>query len=193
MEVITWLNTNSGAITAIATVVLVGITAFYAWVTKKMLEENRQLRLDAHKPEIAIYLRSHPARIVLKFLCVENIGAGAAHDVRFRTDLSFTPDGKDSLENVRFLKEGINYLQPGGKRECLLASIVEHPELTDKLLDISVTYKDLVNKEHERCFCLNFGEGIGSSHDGSPFFKIAEALENIHSVLISLSQQKQGD
>ena len=56
MGVITWLNSNSGAITAIATVVLVGITAFYAWVTKKMLEENRQMRLDAQKPEIAIYL-----------------------------------------------------------------------------------------------------------------------------------------
>ena len=56
MKVVDWLNTNSGAIIAIgtvavagATVVLVGVTIFYAWVT-------RQMRLDAQKPRIAIYL-----------------------------------------------------------------------------------------------------------------------------------------
>ena len=55
MEVITWLNTNSGAITALATVVLVGITAFYAWVT-------HQMRLDAQKPANCVSTLQKPEK-----------------------------------------------------------------------------------------------------------------------------------
>ena len=50
------LNSNSDAIIAIAaalqviiTGALVGITYYYAQVTKKILEENRQMRIDAHR------------------------------------------------------------------------------------------------------------------------------------------------
>ena len=105
-----------GLITGGATVVLAVITWRYVRLTRDILEENRLMRLDAQKPEIAIYLRSHPAHIVLLYLRVENIGTGAAHDLQFTTDLSFSADGKTSLENVRFLRDGINYLQSGGKR-----------------------------------------------------------------------------
>ena len=65
MEDTNWLtntiNSVAGAITAFATVVLVGVTIFYAWVTKKMLEESRQMRLNAQKPNIAIYLETSRA------------------------------------------------------------------------------------------------------------------------------------
>ena len=63
MEFITWLNSNSGAIIAFATVVLtvitwryVRLTKDYVRLTRQALEENRQMRLDAQKPQIAIYL-----------------------------------------------------------------------------------------------------------------------------------------
>ena len=83
------LNNNSGAIIAIATIALVGVTIYYAWVTRRMLEENRRARLDAQKPQIAIYAgeryerlgRGDEAQSI--FLCVENMGTGPAFDVNF--------------------------------------------------------------------------------------------------------------
>ena len=194
MGVINWLNSYSGAITAFATVVLMGTTVVlaritwrYVRLTREILEENRLMRLEAQKPEIAIYLRSHQAHIVLKYLRVENIGTGPAHDVRFKTDLSFSADGETRLEEVRFLRDGINYLQPGGNRDCFLSSLVNRPDLFEKSLEISVTYKDSMNKEHERCFLLDFGEGEGSSHDGAPLFEIAKAMKGIEKSLGSIS------
>ena len=176
MEVITWLNSNSGAITGIAamitafaTAVLVVITGFYAWVTRKMLEENRQMRLDAQKPEIAIYLRSEKTMTESKkginsiFLYVENIRMAPAYDVEFNTDLSFSLPGFCTLRDVGFLEFGIRYLPPGQKRQYFLGN-PRHGgfnALMEKHIEISVTYKDSVNEKYDNCFCLDFREHSG--------------------------------
>lgn len=74
---------NSGAIIALATVTLASITGYYAWITKKILKQNQQIRIDAQKPEIAIYL--HPAiHLSVSYpthahFYVENIGAGPTY------------------------------------------------------------------------------------------------------------------
>ncbi len=177
-----------GLITGGATVVLAVITWRYVRLTREILEENRLMRLDGQKPEIAIYLRSHQAHIVLLYLRVENIGTGVAHDLQFTTDLSFSADGETRLEDVRFLKDGINYLQPGGNRDCFLSSVINRPDLFETSLEISVTYKDSMNKEYKRCFCLDFGEGEGSSHDGAPLFEIAKYMKGVEAALRSMLQ-----
>ena len=162
MEVINWLNSNSGAITAIATVVLVGITAFYAWVT-------HQMRLDAQKPEIAIYLRAEkealihpdiPSTNICVYLYVENIRMGPAYDVEFTTDLSFTFPDQRSLGDVPFLRYGIRYLPPGQNRKHCIADdrIRGFEELMQKQLKIAVTYRDSRNEPYKDCFPLDFRE-----------------------------------
>ena len=106
-----------GVITAGATVVLAIITWRYVRLT------NRLLKATTNTPKFAIYLvRDNGSRAILR---VENIGTGPAYDVRFETDFSFwlygskNPEGK-KLEDVGFLRNGINYLQPVGKRECII-------------------------------------------------------------------------
>ena len=47
-----WLNSNSGAITAIATAVLAIITVIYVFMTYRILRATNQ-------PEIMVYLRPH--------------------------------------------------------------------------------------------------------------------------------------
>ena len=163
MEVITWLNSNSGAITAIATVVLVGITAFYAWVT-------RQMRLDAQKPEIAIYLRLEKTDLIPKkmgifyiYLYVENIGMGPARDVKFSIDPSFNLPGDKSLREVSFLELGIGYLPPGHQRKCFLANqtMTGFSELMRKQLKITATYKGATSRKYENPVPLDFREHSG--------------------------------
>ena len=40
-----WLDTHSGSVLAIATFVLVGITGYYAWVTRGLVRETRTIML----------------------------------------------------------------------------------------------------------------------------------------------------
>ena len=81
MNLISWLNENSGAITAIATLILVGITGWYVYLTRQMLKV-------ANTPVIRMFLHARGNSISL---CVENIGTGFARDIKFTGDLSFNP------------------------------------------------------------------------------------------------------
>ena len=176
MEVIDWLNANDGAIVGITTVVLVGITGYYAYLTRRLLKAN-------DTPEIAISLRPHEGYIHCVMLCIENIGTGTARDIQFRTDLSFKPDGEKSLKELGFLKNGIDYLGPGQKIEHFLVSVADRfDELKKMPLQISVTYTDSVKlkRKYERTFYLDFGEAEGYSRIGTPpLFEIAEAIKKL--------------
>ena len=176
MAVIDWLNANSGAIIGVATVVLIGITGYYAYLTRRLLKA-------ADTPEIAISLRPHEAHIHCVMLCIENIGTGAARNIRFQTDLSFKPDGERSLEQVGFLKNGIDYLGPKKKIEHFLVSVIgKLDKLKETPLEIGVTYTDSakLGRRHERTFRLDFSEDEGLATVGrSPLFEIAEATKDI--------------
>lgn len=176
MEVINWLNSNSGAIIGMTTVVLVGIAAYYTSLTRRLLKIN-------DTPEMAISLRPHEAYLPCVMLCIENIGTGTARDIRFRTDLSFKPDGEKALEELGFLKNGIDYLGPGQKIEHFLVNVADRfDELKKMPLQLSVTYTDSVKlkRKYERTFYLDFGEAEGYSRIGTPpLFEIAEATKKL--------------
>lgn len=152
MEVINWLNSNNGAIIGIAIVVLVSITACYTYLTWRLLKTN-------DTPEISVSLRPHQAYIHCVMLCIENIGTGAARDIQFQTDLSFTPDGERTLGEVDFLKNGIDYLGPQEKIEHFLVSVIgKLDKLKETPLEIGVTYTSSVKlkRRHECTFRLDF-------------------------------------
>ena len=157
-----------GIITAGATVTLaiitwryVRLTRDYVRLTRDILEENRQMRLNSQKPIIAIYLRSETTDHTSVYLCVENIGVGAAYSVEFDTDLSFRLDATRSLGGeVRILERGLRYFPPGKKREFRLShgSYTGHNELMQRQLEIAAAYKDSVDKKYDECFYLDFRE-----------------------------------
>ena len=174
MGIIDWLNTNSGVIIGIATVVLVAITGIYVYLTWRLLKAN-------NTPEIAISLRPHEAHIHCVMLCIENIGTGAARNVQFQADLSFKPDGERALEDVSFLRNGIDYLGPGQKKEHFLVSVIgKLNELKKTPLEIGVTYTDSVKSTYQCAFHLDFGEEEGYARVGKPpLFEIAEATKKL--------------
>ena len=136
MGIIEWLNTNSGAVIGVATVVLVIITGCYAYLTWRLLKAN-------NTPEIAISLRPHEAHINIVMLCIENIGTGAAHNLQFKTLPSSIPNLDIPLEKIGFLKNGIAYFEPGRKIEQFLVSVTgKFDELKQTPLEIGVTYTD---------------------------------------------------
>ena len=154
------IATGATVVLAIITRRYVHLTKDYVRLTREILEENRQTRLATQKPIIAIYLRSKIREYTSVRLCVENIGAGPAYDIKFVADPSFTFTNGRSVGNVRFLMRGIRYLPPRQKREEFLGSSSNSGfgELMSKQLNINITYKDSVNKEYDENFCLDFRE-----------------------------------
>ncbi len=174
MEVINWLNTNDGAIIGVATLFLMGITAYYAYLTRQLLKAN-------DTPEISISLRPHEISVNLVMLYIENVGTGAAHDVKFITDPSSLPSLDIPFEKIGFLKSGIRYFEPGRKIEQFLVNVIgKFDELKQTQLKITVTYKDSTNHKREQIFHLDFSEGVGFSQIGSPpLYEIAKATKEI--------------
>ena len=191
MEVADWLNASSGAITgmaaiitAAATVTLAVITWRYVRLTKDYVRlTNRLLKATTNTPQMAIYLDDTDYQVYAA-LCVENVGTGPAHDIRFNTNLSLCLYGPDhphklTLRDVGFIRDGINYLHPGRKRKCILQLTGRLNELKATPLKISTTYKDSEREKYQDCFYLDFGELINSSHDRSPLHDIHSTLRNI--------------
>ena len=177
------LNNSSDAIIAIAaalqviiTGALVAITFYYAKVTKKILEENRQMRIDAEKmrvdaqkPDIVVYLESERSSKVTPIgtiagvsLHVDNIGVGCAYDVEFKTDRSLRTDYNLTLGDILFLSHGINTFPPGHTRIHGLSDSFsrEFRKLREKQLNITVSYKDSMQKKYTKDFPLDFREHI---------------------------------
>ena len=185
MGIIAWLNANSGVIIAIAAIVLVGIIGYYTYLTWRLLKAN-------NTPEIAISLQCHEAYVSLVMLCVENIGTGAARNLRFVTKPASIPCLDIPFEKIGFLKRGIAYFEPGRKIEQFLVNVIDkYDELKQTPLEITVKYKDAVNHEHERTFYLDFSENEGFSHiDRPPLFEIANATKeiqkDIHNIAIGV-------
>ena len=174
MGIIEWLNTYNGAIIGIATVVLVGITICYTYLTWRLLKAN-------DTPEIAISLRPHEAHINLVMLCIENIGTGAARNLQFATNPSSIPCLDIPFEKIGFLSSGIAYFEPGRKIEQFLVSVIgKFDELKQIQLNITVTYNDSANRKHERPFSLDFSESVGFSQIGNPpLYEMAKNIKKI--------------
>ncbi len=174
MEIINWLNANNGAIIGVATVVLVGITGYYAYLTLRLLKA-------ADTPEIAISLQPHEISVNLVMLCIENVGTGAAHDVKFTTDPPSVPNLDIPFEKIGFFNSGIGYFESGRRIEQFLVSVVgKFDELKQTRLRITVTYEDSTRRKHERTFPLDFAEGVGFSQIGSPpLYEISKTVKKI--------------
>jgi hypothetical protein len=67
MEIIGYLNHNSGLISAIATIILVGITGWYVILTKKILKSNEQSSIEMNRPFIVAHLKSEDHRKIIVF------------------------------------------------------------------------------------------------------------------------------
>lgn len=161
MEAINWIIGISSAITGIATVVLAIITFYYVRLTGRILEENRLMRLDAHKPEIEVSLclqqGYHGPLDRLVILRIENIGSGPARDVKFITDFSLKRDHVTSLKSMGALRNGITYLGHNRTIQYILTQAHWLGELKKQTpIEIAVTYRDSAKHEYEDTFHLDF-------------------------------------
>ena len=151
----------------IVTIVLVCITNRYARTTKKILDQNQQMRVDAQKPEIALYpaqyrILNNPYERVGLFL--ENTGAGPAFDVEFTYNPFFKIRGETNdvtLESVHLLR-GMDYLPSKQKiiEELCTISDAYFDTLKEKQFAVGVTYKDSLGKGCQKTLPINFNKRL---------------------------------
>lgn len=185
-SVIEFLNDNSGAITALATIVIAIATIILARITSRYAKTTDEILKAGNKPEILIFLFPDETFPYCINLCIQNIGTGFARDVKFTGDFSFTPmlpPGWKPLAENSILKNGIDYLPPGKNVKIFLfmthtmqqeSMISGRPPISEEYLDITVTHKDIESPEN---FILQFNqwEGYGAS-ENHPIADIADTL-----------------
>ena len=188
MNLISWLNANSGAITAIATLILVGITGWYVYLTRQMLKV-------ANTPVIRMFLHTRRDNITL---CVENIGTGFARDIKFTGDLSFKPfnpigESEATLEELEPFKSGIEYLGPGHKVERFLFHRGDLQRVPNHTFDIIATYNDLGIAKEKKTFSFEIGNWDNTDQFGSPHAdEVATAVEGVSGTLDRLINHRSG-
>ena len=181
-SIFNFLNENSGAITVFTTIVLAGITFWYVLVTKDILKAT-------NKPEVILFLRPNEREINL---CVQNIGAGYASNIKFTGDLSFKPnrnagfivDDSDSkpLEELEPFKSGINYLGTGHKIETFLC-YSGRSQLEDSFT-INLVYEDSAHIKYMKSFSFEPGNWKNTSQFITPQKdEVANALGQISNIL----------
>ena len=86
-------QTNLSVLTLLSSLILVGITAWYAWQTHKTVVEMRESRRSAVEPHIRLDFELLGSCGVAK---IENLGPGPALDVRARVTHGDSGDGPEA-------------------------------------------------------------------------------------------------
>lgn len=180
MEFLTFLNDNSGAISVIVTIVLAIFTIHYARLTRRSQALVEKL-ID--NPKVVASLRNDEVNSSLLIVCIENVGTGTARNVRFQTNFSIQVMGDISLEDIGFLKKGIDYFGSGQKYEFPINTIIGKKaweELMQTPLVITITYDDSAgNPQPEEKAHLDFGTFEGLPLVKSPVGKIVETTKDM--------------
>lgn len=173
-----WLESHSGAATALATVVLVLVTAAYVLLTRRLVKENHLARRVATRPTVSIHARPGNPHINLVFLVVENLGPGPAWNVRFTTNRDVNLGMGWTLRELGLFKRGLGYMPPGWREEYLLFNAASGIESFGPPLEIVVQYKDLDEETDEAVFVIDIGEFEHTGRVGKPpLYEIAEHLK----------------
>jgi hypothetical protein len=89
-------------ILAILTLVLVAVTAYYAWQTRRTVVEMRKARASAVLPRVMITIKALGAQI--GWPQITNVGVGPAIDVRAR--MTYLPGGPEVVWRAHVLAPG---------------------------------------------------------------------------------------
>lgn len=194
MFVFDFLNKNDGAIIAIATLVLAGITLWYVIETMRMRRTTQEMLRVSNTPEIQISLQYQSQLLDVSTidLCIQNIGTGFAHNVQFNGSLlTFCPQLEDQpLGEYGIIKNGISHLGPGKRYQIILFWLTEDKYLPKEPLNVDITYRDPANNEQIKSCILDFKKIEGYTQLGDPSLEsIAFSLQFIQEDLSKIKKK----
>lgn len=108
---IEFLNSNAGAVTALATVALLLVTGWYAFTTWSLLNEAKQSRLLANEPRVVAYLRAHEVHSNIVQLCIANLSGAPAVGVSATIEKRTAWPARFDLEDAKILRD-LSFVRP---------------------------------------------------------------------------------
>jgi hypothetical protein len=176
----------NGAITALATVVIAGLTLILA-------NENRRLRKAGTEPEVVAYLLPHPDGNGGVNFILANIGQGSARNIRFELEY----DADDFLSHGVLLANDKNRTQiailPQGEKLTSLFGIsfrlagvdIKQPPL--KPFTVTVSYDDINGKSRTSIQVLNITQflGLAGLFSKPPLCTIADSIKGIENQVLT--------
>jgi len=155
-----------------------------------MLYETKKMRESQTEPDVFITIQPMERARPLLNLVIQNIGLGAAYDLKFKVDPNIEMRSGRELSDVNFMKNGYRYLAPKQKLESFIASSIEQAQKKEHTLHyITVSYRNKNKKSYEVTFVLDFTEYFGMLYtDNDPFKGIIDKLETIHRDIDSVSR-----
>jgi hypothetical protein len=182
MNTLEFLNLNSGAVTAISTVVLTIVTLVYVLLTRSINLETKMMRKAQTAPNISAIIQADERYISWKKCVVKNIGLGPAYDVKFEVN----PDFEDKLltcklSEIGFIKNGLPYFAPNQEFQILLTDMKEnYQEKLKQNFEIKITYESSIHELYNNTYLIDFSQQSGLSQIGAPsIHKIAKNIEQI--------------
>lgn len=180
-----FLNQNSGAIQAATTVILVAITAYYTWQTRRTVQIMQQSERNRNRPHIFILFEPRSDRYNLVDLVIINKGLGLAKDISFSIskDLMLIHEG-EMLSKVPAIRDGLKSLAPDQIiRIPLVALANDSGKMTGAAVAIDVKYDAENHEQYQEQFTLDFNTVLMEHTLGKPpLYRIADSLEKMSAV-----------
>lgn len=191
METIDWLNSNNGFIQAITTLLLVLITAYYAWQTKRTVQLMSETKEENNRPRIAIFISQREDWLNFIELVVGNYGNGIAREISFKVDGDLTLfNDKEKLSEIEIIKNGLPTLVPQQIIKIPLLSLIGRvDDLKNKNITISLNYKDHSFKHiYSDKYPIAFNSLVECQLGTAPIYEIAKNIEGIKRSIEKISQ-----
>ena len=177
---IDWLNYNSGAVTAILTLLVVLVTGVYVYLTHRLLLESKATREMAMRPVVIVTAEIHEMYMDIIHLRVRNIGGGAARRICLRTNRKFMIGKDKSLDDLGLFKRGIPLLGPGQKIETFLADMTGQEVGKEEPLEVTAEYENAVGGKTEETFVIDLAALENLRQVGeTPLKAIAKSIKKI--------------
>ncbi|MDD5696735.1 MAG: hypothetical protein PHO90_02045 [Candidatus Pacebacteria bacterium] len=171
---------------AFASLILIAVTAYYAYQTKKTVETMKHSEKERNRPRISIYIKQREDWLNLVELIITNHGQGVANNVNFKLseDLTLLQTNK-KLSQLDIIKNGIKTFAPNHTLVLPLVSLIGRiNELNNSKIIVTVDYQDNTNKENfSDNFFLDFNSLIETQLGSPAIYQIAESLKNIANCL----------
>jgi len=169
-------NLFAGIVVPVGTVLSVIISG-------QSVVEARKLRQMQNEPHIVVTLYKKSQFSPLLNAWIENIGTGAAYDLRLTTDKEIPPFNNQDLSQVGVFAHGIPCFPPGHQLVFLLGERSKMLQADCRTLSISATYRTVDKAVHSEAFPIDI-ESLAGMSDKSPLDDIADGLSTIGRKLV---------
>ena len=197
MGILEFLNLNSGAVTAISTVVLTIVTFVYVLLTRSISKETEIMRKAQTEPNISAIIQPDERYLNWINLIIQNIGLGPAYNVKFEVNPDFEDRDRHSdiegisykLSEVGFIKNGLPYFAPNQKFQFYLTNLGDnYQEKLKKSFEIKVTYESNIHEPYSNTYLIDFSQQSGLTQLGEPpIYTIAKNIEQIQKDINQIS------